>query len=100
MGEFEHEAVKHSAHEYMEEQGRRNGIESFWRMLKRGYYGIYHRISVKHLVKYVEEFVHCHNIREQDTIEQMENLVSWMPGKHLQYRDLIGDHSLAICTLA
>ena len=33
-----------------------NGMESFWAMLKRGYHGVYHQFSVKHLHRYVGEF--------------------------------------------
>jgi transposase-like protein len=33
-----------------------NGIESVWAVLKRGYVGTFHNISVKHLALYVNEF--------------------------------------------
>ena len=44
-----HEAVKHSAREYVHGMAHTNGIESHWAMLKRGYVGVYHQMSVKHL---------------------------------------------------
>ena len=51
-----HETVAHSVGEYVNGQAHTNGIESFWSMLKRGYYGTYHRMSPKHLARYVAEF--------------------------------------------
>ncbi|MXW11404.1 MAG: IS1595 family transposase, partial [Synechococcus sp. SB0662_bin_45] len=75
MPEFEHEAVNHRTREYVREQAHTNGLESFWSMLKRVPYGIYHKMSSKHWGKYVAEFVHCHNIPGQGTMEKMSNLV-------------------------
>ncbi len=66
-----------------------NGIESFWAMLKRGYYGTYHRLSEKHLQRYVNEFSGRHNIRSLDTIDQMAAVAKGMDGKRLRYQDLV-----------
>ena len=51
-----HETVRHSVKEYVNGQAHTNGSESFWAMLKRGYVGTYHRMSPKHLHRYVDEF--------------------------------------------
>lgn len=40
-----HEAVRHSVGEYVRGQAHVNGIESFWALLRRGYYGIFHHVS-------------------------------------------------------
>ena len=61
--DFEHSSVRHSVREFVKGQAHTNGIESFWAMLKRGYYGTYHRMSEKHLQRYVNEFSGRHNIR-------------------------------------
>ena len=64
-------------------------------MLKRGYVGSFHKISPKHLQKYVNEFAGRHNDRDADTITMMENVVSGMVGKQLRYEDLTVDTGLA-----
>ncbi len=78
---YKHDVVKHSVGEYVKEQAHINGIESFWSMLKRAHKGTYHKISKKHLNFYVNEFVVRHNIREEDTIRQMEIIVAGMIGR-------------------
>ena len=83
-----HATVKHSVKEYVNGEARINGMESFWSLLKRGYYGTYHRMSPKHLQRYVDEFVGRHNIRELDTNSQMESTAKGMFGKLLTYKRL------------
>ena len=95
MDEFKHEAVNHSVGEYVRDMAHTNGIESFWAMLKRGYAGTYHKISPKHLQRYVNEFAGRHNVRPLDTMAQMESVVIGMVGKRLTYRDTIADNGLS-----
>ena len=85
------EAVKHSVAEYVRGQAHTNGVESFWSMLKRAHKGTFHKLSAKHLQRYVNEFAGRHNIREMDTIWQMEHVVAAMVGRRLMYRELIAD---------
>ena len=91
---FEHESVKHSVSEYVRGQAHTNGVESFWSMLKRGYYGTFHKLSPKHLDRYVQEFAGRHNLREQDTIDMMGAVVLGMDGKRLKCEDLTRDSGL------
>ena len=51
-----HATVNHGVGRYVSEQAHVNGMESFWSMMKRGYYGTFHRMSPKHLDRYVDEF--------------------------------------------
>ena len=86
---FKHESVRHSADEYVKEMAHTNGMESFWATLKRAHKGVYHKISEKHLNRYVRQFAGKHNVREADTISQIESVVTRMVGKRLIYRDLV-----------
>ena len=87
---FEHDSVGHSAGEYLKDVDvHTNGIERLLSMFKRGYVGIYHKMSPKHLDRYVAEFQHWQNQREDDTVDQMEALVRQMGPKRLRYADLI-----------
>ncbi len=92
---YEHEAVNHSAGEYVRGEAHTQGIESFWAMLKRAHKGVYHKMSPKHMDRYVAEFSGRHNVREADTIDQMSGVVAGMAGKRLRYRELIADNGLA-----
>ncbi len=88
--DFDHESVCHSVGEYVRGQAHTNGVESLWSMLKRGYVGTYHKMSFKHLHRYVREFAGRQNIRSLDTIDQMAGMVRGMDGKRLRWRDLVG----------
>lgn len=50
-----------------------NGIESFWAILKRGVYGVFHNVSVKYMQKYVTEF--CYRLNHRDNNEAFTSLV-------------------------
>lgn len=56
--QFNHQVVNHSAKQYVDGMAHTNGIESVWAVLKRGFYGIYHSFSTKHLQRYVDEFAY------------------------------------------
>ena len=84
-----HLTCKHGVGHWVDGQAHTNGLESFWSMFKRGYHGTFHRMSVKHLHRYVNEFAGRHNIRDRDTLEQMCLLARGLVGKRLRYRDLV-----------
>ena len=89
QGLSNHGTCQHSIARWVDGQAHTNGMESFWAMLKRGYHGVYHRMSVQHLHRYVAEFAGRHNIRDKDTLDQMRHLLAAMVGKRLMYRDLV-----------
>jgi len=83
-----HAAVNHGALEYVRGEVHTNGIESFWSMLKWAHKGVYHKMSPKHLERYIQEFAGRHNIRDVDTLIQMGLVVQGLEGKRLTYADL------------
>ena len=88
------EYVRYEVHmsnvgEFIEHQISTNGMESFWSLFKRGYVGVYHKMSPEHLHRYMAEFEGRHNDRPLDTMEQMEAMVEGMDGRRLRYIDLM-----------
>jgi len=89
----QHESVNHGVGEFVRGMAHTNGLESFWSLMKRGYTGTYHKMSPKHLHRYVSEFKGRHNNRPLDTRHQMKGVVRSMRGKRLKYDELIGASS-------
>ena len=89
-----HETVKHSVSEYVRGQAHTNGVESFWATLKRAHMGTFHKLSPKHLDRYVRGFSGKHNLRQVDTLEQMRRVTVNLVGKRLKYRELTADNGL------
>ncbi len=83
-----HMAVKHSAKEFVNGMAHTNGIESVWATLKRGYVGVYHKMSEKHLHRYIAEYEGRHNTRNLGTERQMAMVILGAEGKRLTYAEL------------
>lgn len=88
---YGHDRVRHSVGQYVDGMAHTNGIESFWSMLKRGYHGTYHKMSEKHLDRYVKEFSGRHNQRGLHTVQHMEKMARSMTGKVLPYEVLTAE---------
>jgi transposase-like protein len=87
---FRHETVNHTAGEYVQGIASTNGIESVWAVLKRGVYGVYHKVSKKHLGRYVDEFAFRLNDGDvkRHTLDRLDSFVLSVVGKRLTYEGL------------
>jgi transposase-like protein len=90
---FTHMSVNHSAKVYVDGMASTNGIESVWAVLKRGYYGIYHQFTIKHMQRYVDEFTYRLNegnckIR---TMDRIDSLIAKTNGVRITYKALIAE---------
>lgn len=85
---YNHNVVNHSVGEYVRQQVHTNGIESFWALLKRGYYGIFHYMSFKHLHRYINEFAFRHNTANFGTLHFIEKTAARMTNHRLTYEEL------------
>lgn len=85
-----HETVNHSAKQYARETAdgksiNTNTAESFFALLKRGHYGIFHQLSKKHLHRYCDEFSFRWNHRKATDGERMVSAIRGAEGKRLRY---------------
>jgi len=91
MQGYNHRTVKHSAKQYVNGMAHTNSIESVWALLKRGFYGVYHSFSAKHLQLYINEFtfrLNEGNVRIH-TLDRMASLSRNIVGKRITYKKLI-----------
>lgn len=64
-----HMVVDHSVW-YVTGDAHTNTIESFWALLKRGIIGQYHKVSLRYLSRYIDEFCYRWNNRKEDNLFQ------------------------------
>ncbi len=62
-----HETVVHSDW-YVDGFRHTNNVESFWALLKRGIIGQYHKVSLRYLPRYIDEFCYRHNHRKAEDL--------------------------------
>jgi hypothetical protein len=85
-----HRAVTHSADEYVNQRGdHTNTAESFFALLKRGHYGIFHKLSKKHLARYCNEFGFRWDHRKTTDGATMVEAIKGAEGKRLMCRQSI-----------
>ena len=88
--EYDHSKVNHSKLEYVVGLTHTNSIENFWSLFKRGLVGSFHKVSDKHLDRYLDEFTYRFSNRADGRLFQntLRNLVN---GKTLTFEELTKD---------
>jgi len=62
-----HKVINHSIW-YVDGDTHTNTIESFWALLKRGIIGQFHKVSIRYLPRYVNEFCYRYNYRDHEDL--------------------------------
>ena len=83
-----HETVNHSAEEWVVGDVHVNSAESVWSLFKRSVVGTFHKMSVKHMDRYLEELEFRFNNRANPYIFR-DTLARIMNTDPLEYRRLI-----------
>jgi transposase-like protein len=88
--EYVRDFIRHGLKEFSKGDCNTNGIESFWALFKRGYHGVYHQMSKKHLQRYVNEFTFRVNRRAKDMQTVFSEVVrNVTESDKLPYKELI-----------
>ena len=83
-----HETVNHSIEEWVVGDVHTNSIEGVWSLFKRSIIGAFHKVSEKHLDRYLEELEWRYSNRDNDRIfaDTLSRIVNTKP---LEYEALI-----------
>lgn len=87
-GDTRHETVNHRAEEWVRGDVHVNSAESVWSLLERSIIGAFHRVSSKHLDRYLDELEWRFNNRENPFLFR-DTLTKLVSAESLKYKDLI-----------
>ena len=89
--QYKHQSVSHKVGQYVDGPVHTNGIESVWAVMKRGYKGVNHFWSPKHMQRYINEFIFRINqtAAEKGTMDTVEDVLTNSIGKRLTYKELV-----------
>ena len=82
-----HESVNHSIEEWVRRDVHTNSIEGVWSLFKCSIVGSFHKISTKHLDRYLEELEWRYSNRDNDHIF-MDTLRRIVSTEHMTYEEL------------
>jgi transposase-like protein len=85
-----HDVVNHSKDEYVRRENGKcvttNSVESFFAILKRGHYGIYHHWDRKYMGQYLREYDWRYNVRGFPDIERTVIALKMTVGKRMRLK--------------
>lgn len=85
---YTHESVNHSAKQYVRNEIHTNTIESFWALFKRGYHGVFHHFTKKHIDRYIAEFAMRWNMSDMSQPNRLDSMLESTSGLRLTYEAL------------
>jgi hypothetical protein len=85
----EHRMIDH-IRTYGEGENHTNTVENAFSLLKRGIYGTFHQVSVKHLGRYCDEFSYRFNRRDEQSQMFNMTLKGLLREEPLQFKALTG----------
>ena len=83
-----HETVNHSIEQWTVGDVHTNSIEGVWSLFKRSIVGAFHKVSTKHLDRYLDELEWRYNNRDNEHIF-IGTLRRIVNTNHLEYRELV-----------
>jgi transposase-like protein len=87
--DYRHDIINHIKGEYVRGDVHTNTIENFWSLLKRGIIGSYHKVSIKHLDRYLAEFTYRFNRRDEQQQLFAMTTKNLLNGQKLPYETLV-----------
>ena len=87
---FKHVSIKHTKGNYVTYGDEHtNNIEGYWSILKRGFHGVYHQVSPKHLQRYLDEYAYRYNSRKETSVDKFAVAISSVIKARITYQNLI-----------
>jgi transposase-like protein len=87
-----HVTVDHASREWVRGIAHTNTLENVWSLFKRSVIGSYHKVSVKHLDRYLDEFEFRFNNRNNPYLFR-DTLLRLIASSNLEYKELIKEEA-------
>jgi len=82
-----HETIQHKSEDWVLGDVHTNNVENVWSLLKRSIVGSYHKISVKHLDRYLDELEWRFNNRDNPFLFR-DTLLRMLNADNIEYEEL------------